>query len=176
MKRGEGWPNPLRPPTVTTVPDKAKASSRSPARGSPSTAESSPRSPAFCCSARPRRRSLKPFRDKRTQERNLANHKQSAGAHGTNFFFPYPLQPAKGLDTYGAQSLDVSISSVLIIDLSKPRPVPEQVSLAVAHGAHLVDSLILFRARPGDEQTDVGCERLHRSLEGMNLDTGLQLA
>lgn len=45
------------------------------------------------------------------------------------------------------------ISSVLIIDLAKPRPGPEQVSLAVTHGAQWVDSLILFRAGPGNEQT-----------------------
>lgn len=63
------------------------------------------------------------------------------------------LQPPKGLDTYRPQGLDVLISSVLIIDLSKPRPVPEQVSLAVTHRACWVGSPILFGAGPGNEQT-----------------------
>lgn len=44
------------------------------------------------------------------------------------------------------------ISSVPIIDLSKPRSVPEQVSLAVTHGAHWVDSPILFRTGSENEQ------------------------
>lgn len=44
------------------------------------------------------------------------------------------------------------LSSVPIIDLSKPRPVPEQVSLAVTHRAHWVDSLILFRTGSENEQ------------------------
>lgn len=65
------------------------------------------------------------------------------------------LQPLKGLDTDRPQGLDILISSVLIVDLSKPRPVPEQVSLAVTHGACWGDSPILFRARPGNEQRHI---------------------
>lgn len=61
------------------------------------------------------------------------------------------------------------ISSVLIIDFSKPRPVPEQVSLAVAHRACWVDSPILFGTGPTNEQTQSGeCDLLEISeLENM---------
>lgn len=60
------------------------------------------------------------------------------------------------------------ISSVLIIDFSKPRSVPEQVSLAVTHGPYWVGSPILLGAGPINEQTQSGgeCDLLDTSEHG----------
>jgi hypothetical protein len=57
------------------------------------------------------------------------------------------------------------ISSVLIIDFSKPRPVPEQVSLTVTHRSHLVGAVVLIRAEQGDEKPNISDK--YSTLEGL---------
>lgn len=57
--------------------------------------------------------------------------------------------------TYSPQGSGIVISSVLIIDLSKPWPVPEQVSLTVTYRSNLVGTVILIRAEPGDKKPSI---------------------